>query len=128
MFIYERRQNQNKRRIVNRTQATYPAKQDEEYKQQRVYDLRQTQAGRYTEFYDHRTKPGTLIKIVVLDCIDQVKTDKPEQHAESQHQWRSGKLSPHCKPGSNRCDGEREAEKKLRKRSKTLGKRIEKDN
>src|SRR4029079_10463694 len=90
--------------------------------------LRDRQTGGETESNHQRMQPFIPIDVVILSGIDQIKSTHPTNDSKGKDERRQ--FQPAClrDPSCDRCNPEGETKKKVRRVSKTFGKRIEKND
>ena len=89
--------------------------------------LRQTKAARDPKSYDKRADPFASIKIVILRSVNQVESSDPANYTGREHQRRKIDTCSLRDPCTNRSDGQRQSEKKVRCAREPLGNGVEKN-
>ena len=120
MFVKERRRDEEERAEINRTKFSEKTKCNQGYEHRQVQPLRETKTAGDPEFDDERTQTFAAIEIVILRRVDEVEAAHPAKHAEAENERRQREPASLSKPGSDWCDGQSEAEKKMRRVCETL--------
>src|SRR5436190_23971723 len=90
--------------------------------------LREPQAGSEAEPNHQRVQFLLPIEIVVLSSVDQIKSTHPTNDSKGEDERRQFHPTSLRDPGRDRCNPQRETEKKVRRVSEMFGERIEKND
>src|SRR5437660_1333996 len=114
VLVKKRCSDEWQRPVINSAKLSHHAESDERHKCQKMQELRQTQASRDSKFYNKRSNIFPSIEIVILRRINQIEPCDPANYACREHN--RSKIDPTSlrDPCTDRCNGQREAEKEVR--------------